>query len=108
MSYKDIATINKRLIMFFYSTGDYESEYGQSLDKFAEKIAVHHVDNEWGEPNVKYLSLMLESEIAVSKDALNQFRDRVEEYYENEKENASANRAYYSETRSHSNGQNRY
>lgn len=94
--------------MFFYSTGDYESEYGQSLDKFAEHIAIRHVDNEYGEPNIEHLSLILESEIAVSKQALRQFQNRVEEYYYSEKENADYNRDYYSETCPYSNGQNRY
>lgn len=94
--------------MFFYSTGDYESEYGQSLDKFAKKIATHHVDCEYGEPNIDHLSLILESEIAVSKDALKQFQDRVEMYYGKERENAAYNRDYYSETRPYLNGQNRY
>lgn len=94
--------------MFFYTTGDYESNYGEPLDKFAERIATRHIDNEYGKPNIEYLSLILDSEIAVSKNALKQFQDRVEEYYEREKESAAYNRDYYSEIRPHSNGQNRY
>lgn len=94
--------------MFFYTTGDYESNYGETLEKFAKRIAANHVDNEYGEPNVEYLSVMFESEITLPKKALRQFQERVESYYRDEAENAAYERAYHNETRQYSNGQNRY
>lgn len=83
--------------MFFYTTGDYESKYGETLEKFAERIATSHVNNEFGEPRVEFISVIFNSEITLPDEALEQFQKKVESYYHDEVQNSVDEQAYRDE-----------
>ncbi len=86
--------------MHFYSTFDYESEDGQTLERFAADIAKHRVESEFNEYTPEHLSLITDDgEIAVSDDVFKTFCKMCEEAHGAELEADQEAQDYHNETR---------